>query len=194
MTQASANDAQAPVLAILDRGLARIELVTAWIGGLVIFLMMFLVTAEVVMRRLLASPIPGQVDITMLSMVAFGVLCVSFCYRRAGHIRMDLLVKVLRGRSRWSLELLVTLVAFVTISAILPGTWNHFLRAFEFGDTTFGVGLQTWPSKLAVPIGLGVLWLRLLVEFWVYGRLILRPDAAPIGVPTPPDPGEDMDA
>ena len=60
-----------------------------------------------------------------------------------------------------------------------------------------GLVLAAFLLSLSVgpaPVGLGILWLRLVLEFWVYGRLILRPDAVPVGVPTPPDPREDMDA
>ena len=194
MTDPAQESFDAPLLHCCDRALIRVETVTAWLGGLVIFLMMFLVTAEVFLRRLFNSPIPGQQDITILSMAAFGVLCISYCYRHSGHIRMDLILKLAGGRLRWALSLLITAVALLTVSAVWPGTWTHFVRAYDLGDSTFGIGLPTWPSKLAAPVGLGILWLRLVLEFWVYGRLILRPDAVPVGVPTPPDPREDMDA
>ena len=69
------------LLRLCDTALMRVEMVTATLAGLVIFLMMFLVTAEVFLRRVFNSPIPGQQDITILSMVAFGVLCISYCYR-----------------------------------------------------------------------------------------------------------------
>ncbi len=184
----------APALQRCDDALVRIETVTAWLGGFVIFLLMFMVTAEVILRRLFNSPIPGQQDVTILSMVAFGVLCISYCYRQAGHIRMDLVLKVTDGRLRWLLNLMITIIALVTVSAVWPGTWAHFVRAYDLGDSTFGVGLPTWPSKLAVPIGLGLLWIRLMLELWVYGRLVARPDAEPVGVPRSPDPREDMDA
>jgi hypothetical protein len=78
--------------------------------------------------------------------------------------------------------------------AILPGTWTHFMRAWDLGDTTIGVGLPTWPSKLAAPVGLGILALRLGLEIWVFGRLILNDRLAPVGIPEPPNPLEDMDA
>jgi len=184
----------APLLAAIDRALFCVEAALAALAAAVIFLMMLLVSAEVLARRLLDTPIPGQVDVTMLAMVTFGVLCISYCYRRAGHIRMDLLVTVLPGRARWIAELFAVLVALVVVTAIWPGTWNHFARAYELGDTTFGVGLPTWPSKLAVPVGLGVLWLRLVLELWVYGRLIVDPEADPVAVPAPPARDDDMDA
>ena len=100
----------------------------------------------------------------------------------------------MRGRAQWAAQLVATLAGLFIILAILPGTWTNFMRAYSFGDTTMGIGLPTWPSKLAAPIGLAILGLRLTLEIWVYGRLIADPAAEPIGVPAPPDPTEDMDA
>lgn len=182
------------MLALFDKILMQIELATARIAGLVIFILMILVTTDVVLRKLFNSPIRGQLDFTTMAMIAFSVLCISHCYRQSGHVRMDLLIRMTSGRVYWSTHLLVTVAALLTISVILPGTWAHFLRAYEFGDTTFGVGLSTWPSKLAVPVGFGVLWLRLVLELWVFGRLVIDPDAEPIGVPMAPDPLNEMDA
>ncbi|SNT01990.1 TRAP transporter small permease subunit [Tropicimonas sediminicola] len=178
----------------LDKALMRVEYLTAWLGGLTIFVIMLLVTTEVLMRRLFNAPIQGQIDFIQMAMVTFSVLCISYCYRQAGHIRMDMLQKMARGRMGWATHLFATIVALFVVLAILPGTWAHFMRAWELGDTTIGVGLPTWPSKLAVPVGLGILAARLMLELWVFGRLILNDKLKPIGVPEPPDPLEDMDA
>ena len=182
------------MLTRLDALLCRIEYVTVWIAGLAILATMVLVTAEVLMRRLFNQPIQGQVDVVSTGMVAFSLLCISYCYRQAGHIRMDMLQKAMRGRAGWLAEIAATMAGLFLVVAILPGTWTNFMRAFAFGDTTMGVGLPTWPSKLAAPVGLGILALRLALELWVYGRLIADPKLEPIGVPKPPDPLEDMDA
>jgi TRAP-type C4-dicarboxylate transport system permease small subunit len=182
------------MLRTLDETLQRIEYATAWIGGITIFCIMVLASAEVLSRRLLNSPIPGQVDITSLSMVTFSLLCISYCYRQAGHIRMDILQKMTTGRLSWATQLFTTCIALFLVTAILPGSWLHFMRAWSLGDTTIGIGLSTWPSKLAAPVGLGILWLRLVLELWVFGRLIANPDLEPIGVPRAPDPVDHMDA
>jgi len=183
-----------PLIARLDAALIEVERLTAFVGGLTIFVLMVLVTANVVLRRLFNAPVQGVVDIVTMSMVTFGVLCISFCYREAGHIRMDMVLKVLSGRVAVAANLAVTLVALFTVTAILPGTWTHFQRAYEFGDSTFGIGLVTWPSKLAVPVGLAILWLRLVLEIFVWLRLMRDPAAEPFGVPTPGASGDTMDA
>ncbi|SDX12017.1 TRAP transporter small permease [Litoreibacter albidus] len=177
----------------LDRALMRVEYLSAWIAGLTIFVVMVLVTAEVLMRRLFNAPIQGQVDFISLAMVTFSLLCISYCYRQAGHIRMDMLQNAFSGRLAWATHLLATCIGLFLILAILPGTWTHFMRAWTLGDSTIGIGLPTWPSKLAAPVGLGILAVRLTLELWVFGRLVLDPTRDPIGVPKVPNPLEDMD-
>lgn len=176
-----------------DRWLGRVEYATVWIAGVTIFVLMLLASAEVLSRRLLNIPIPGQVDFASLSMVSFSLLCISYCYRQAGHIRMDILQKMTSGRLSWITQIFATCVALFIVTAILPGTWAHFMRSWTLGDSTIGVGLPTWPSKLAATLGLAILWLRLLLELWVYGRLIADPDLEQIGVPRAPDPVDHMD-
>ena len=182
------------MLARLDATLMKVEYVTVWLAGLAVLVTMLLVTAEVVARGAFNAPIQGQVDVVSVGMVAYSLLCISYCYRQAGHIRMDMLQKAMRGRAQWIAQVVATLAGLFTVLAILPGTWTNFMRAFEFGDTTMGIGLPTWPSKLAAPVGLGVLAARLTLELWVYGRLIVDPAREPVGVPAPPDPTTDMDA
>ena len=67
---------------------------------------------------------------------------------------------------------------------LIPYSYQHFGRAFEFGDSTIDIELATWPAKLAVPLALSVLLVRLGVQIAGYLRLVLRPDLAPVAVPT----------
>lgn len=176
-------------LARLDRWYGRIENVLSDIGGAVIFATMLFVCVEVVARTALNASIFGFLDVIELSMAAFAFLGAAHCQRLGGHIRMDLAVAQLRGRWLWAAEALATLVALVVFALLIKGTFDHFLRAWTIGDTTIDAELKTWPSKLLAPIGLGFLWLRLLLNLFGYLRLLRHPDAVPIAVPPPPGAG-----
>ena len=45
------------------------------------------------------------------------------------------------------------------------------------------IKLPVWPSKLAVPFALSVLWLRIVIQVVDYARLVRHPEAEPIAVP-----------
>ncbi|GGG38098.1 hypothetical protein GCM10010964_27350 [Caldovatus sediminis] len=175
-------------LSLADRGLMAVELACAAIAAIVIFALMLAGVLEILGRGLFNAPIYGHLDMVELTMISFTVLCISYCWRKASHVRMDLAVRRLPGRARWTAELAATGAAFVFVTLILPGTWQYFLNAYQIGDSTMNTGMPTWPSKLAVPVGLGVLWLRLVVEIAAWLRLIVHPARPAIAVPMPPDP------
>jgi TRAP-type C4-dicarboxylate transport system permease small subunit len=185
---ATPDGSGARMLDAADRGLLAVETLCAGIAGFVILALMFVGVVEILSRSLFNAPIYGHLDVVELTMVSYTVLCVSFCWRRAAHVRMDLLLRRFSGRYRWAAELITTGLALVFVSLVLPGTWQYFHNAWEIGDSAMNTGLPTWPSKLAVPVGLGILWLRLALEILAYLRLIAEPTASRIAVPTPPDP------
>jgi TRAP-type C4-dicarboxylate transport system permease small subunit len=179
-------------LDLADRVVAAIELALAALAGAIIMALMFAGVSEILMRRLFNAPIYGHLDAVEMSMIAFTVLCVSYCWRRAQHVRMDLVIRLIPGRGRWTVELLATGLALAFVTVIIPGTWQYFLNALLIGDSTMNTGMPTWPSKLAVPVGLGVLWLRLAIEMVAYVRMIVDPNRRQIAVPTPPDPTKEI--
>lgn len=171
------------LLAAVDRGVAVVEDAFNVVAGVAIFALMLFVVVEVVGRRLFNRPMPGHIDIVELGMVSFAVLGAAYCQRLGGHVRMELMVSRLRGRAMWVAEAVGTLIALVIIGMIVRSSWDHFWRAWTIGDTTMDIQLQTWPSKLLVPVALALLWLRLFVHLWAYVRLVVRPAAPPMSVP-----------
>lgn len=175
-------------LATSDRVLSQLENVCAAIGAWVIFGLMLVSVAEILSRNLLGQPLRGQLDLIILAGPLYGLLAVSYCYRQAGHVRMDLLNRKLTGRAVWVVEFLIAFGALVISVQLIQGSALHFQRSFEIGDTTFSTNWSTWPSKMIAPIAFGLLITRLLITLWAYGRLIVEPDRPQIAVPVPPDP------
>jgi TRAP-type C4-dicarboxylate transport system permease small subunit len=173
----------------VDRLYAKLENLLNDVAGAVIFATMLFVCSEVFARTALNRSIFGFLDVIELSMAAFAFLGAAYCQRLGGHIRMDLAVGQLRGRWLWAAEALATLIALVVFALLIKGTFDHFLRAWNLGDSTIDAGLITWPSKLLAPLGLGFLWLRLALNLFGYLRLLREPHAVPIAVPPPPGSG-----
>ena len=83
----------------------------------------------------------------------------------------------MRRRTAYRVEALTTLGALATTTLLIVGSFDHFLRAYQIGDTTINAELPVWPSKLLVPIALSVLWLRLLLQLSSFVRLYKHPDS-----------------
>ena len=176
------DDAPAAMLRS-DRWLSKAENLLNNIAALGIFVLMLTATIQILGRKLFNVPIPGYIDIAEQSIALFAFMGAAYCQRLNGHVRMELILSKLRGRLLWFLEAFGTLVAMVLIGIMIKYGFDHFLRAWKFGDSTIDIGLAVWPSKLVVPVAFGVLWLRLLLQFIGYCRLVKRPEATPVLVP-----------
>ena len=172
------------VLKRLDRLQSVIEDGLNLCAGVLIFMLMLLGVAQIVLRTVFSAPIFGYIDIVEVSMVGFAVLSIAFVQRVGGHVRMELLVSRLQGRWLWFAELVGTGLAGFIVAVLIPYSYGHFKRAFEFGDSTIDIEIATWPAKLVVPVALAVLLLRLCIQWAGYLRLVLSPDLTPVAVPT----------
>jgi C4-dicarboxylate transporter, DctQ subunit len=170
-------------LSLLDRLLFKLEATLTMIGGIVIFLLVFLATANVLGRWIFSLPISGYIDWVEQAMAFFAFLGIAYTQREGGHIRMDMLVANIHGRPLWFSELLSTLLMLGITLVLIYGSYLHFLRSYQIGDSSLDINLPTWPAKLVVPIALSILALRLILQIWAYLRAVKQGGDNPIAVP-----------
>lgn len=171
------------LLSKADRQIFRIESTLNLMAGLVVFTLMLLAVAQIIGRKVFNLPIPGFIDWVEQFMVVFAFLGVAYCQRLGGHIRMDILIGKIRGRPLWLAEIVGVVLMMIAVAALVYGSFLHFERALNIGDSTIDIALPTWPAKLLVPVALGLLWLRLLVQLIGYGQALLNGEEVPIAVP-----------
>lgn len=174
-------------LSRFDRWLFKLESLLTLIGGVVIFLLVLLATANVLGRWLFTLPVNGYIDIVEQAMAFMAFLGIAYTQRIGGHIRMDILVSRLHGRAMWVFEWVGVAMMFILTLVLVYGSYLHFYRAWHIGDSSLDIDLPTWPAKLVVPIALTFLAIRLLVQLAAYTRAIQRGDQAPVAVPLPED-------
>ncbi|MDA1333171.1 MAG: TRAP transporter small permease [Bacteroidetes bacterium] len=185
------HDTFGSALHLADSILKKIEFSTAIIGGMVVFLMMFAGVSEILLRSLFRSPIPGYIEAVQISIVAFAILPVSYCYQRDGHLKMDLVVRATSGRTNWIMKAICTLIALSFVIIILPGVYGFFQNSFLLGDSTMNMGWPIWPSKLAAMLGFLLLAFRLSIELAALLRMLVNPQLVPVGLPEIIDPIKD---
>ncbi|WP_424944604.1 TRAP transporter small permease subunit [Aliiroseovarius crassostreae] len=177
------------LLSRIDRKLYRIEGMLALISGLAVFSLMILAVVSVSGRNFINQPLPGYIDWIEQAMPLIAFMGISFTQRDGGHIRMDMLVGALRGRSLYLVELITTLFILALMLLLVWGSWAHFERSFDFAaplwsrDSSVDISLPLWPAKLLAPVAFSVLCLRLLLQVWAYGRALITGAPAPIAVP-----------
>lgn len=177
------------LLSRLDQILHRIEMKLALVSGLAVFGIMVFAVVSVSGRNAINMPVPGYVDWIEQLMPLIAFMGVAYAQRDGAHIRMDIVIGKLRGRALWVAEFITTLAATLLIFMLIWGSWEHFLRSFDFAapnwsrDSSIDISLPLWPAKLLAPVAFAILGLRMLLQLWAYGRAILRNDPAPVAVP-----------
>lgn len=153
------------------------------IGGITILALVLLAVTNVLGRWLFNLPVTGYIDWIEQGMAFFAFLGIAYCQRLGGHIRMDIVVGRLRGRTLWVSEFVSTLLMFCITVVLIYGSYLHAWRAFNIGDSSINIDLPTWPAKLIVPIAFTVLAIRLLLQMWAYIRAIKKRENKPVAVP-----------
>ncbi len=176
-------------LSKIDQTLYIIENKLALISGMAVFFLMMLAVVSVSGRNLINQPIPGYVDWIEQAMPLIAFMGIAFTQRDGGHIRMDILIRMLHGRSLWIAEFISTTAILVLMILLVWGSFAHFQRSFDFGlplwsrDSSMDIAIPLWPTKLLAPIAFSVLCLRLVIQLFAYARAIKNNETEPVAIP-----------
>lgn len=152
---------------MLDRfehWLERVLRVIAYLGGVVLFLLMLLVVYEVLMRYFYGRPFRGGYEMTELAMALIVALGLPYTAISKGHVSVDLLSKWLdRPAMRW-----VNVAVHLAGAAILAlAAWRSGLYAmssYSYGDVSNMMRIPKHPFQFAVAFSLGFFALVLLLD------------------------------
>jgi C4-dicarboxylate transporter DctQ subunit len=167
----------------VDKAYFELEKVFNYASALVILGLMFLAVFQVIGRKVINLPVRGYVDWVEFAMPLFAFMGIAYCQAVGGHVRMEFIISRFKGRLLWFLEMLSTLVAMLIISLLMWYGYEHFLRAWNIGDSSIDIEIVIWPGKLLVVVAFASLLLRLVLQLFGYIRLLIYPDARPIAVP-----------
>lgn len=170
-------------LSRVDEQVFKVESLFNFAAGMVIFLVMIIGVVQVVGRSFFNMPVPSYVDIIEIIMSIFAFIGIAYCQRLGGHVRMEIILKMFKGRVFWIAETFGTVVAMTIIVILTYYGFEHFWRAYTIGDSTIDGDFILWPSKLLVPVAFILLLVRLSINLVGFVRLVARPDAVPIGIP-----------
>ena len=173
--------AKSPI-SVVDGWMQPVENAFNLVAAFAIFILMTLGVLQIGLRSFFNAPIVGYIDMVELSMATMAFLGAAYCQRMGAHIRMEILIGKLKGRWLWGAEVTGTIVSMIVVGVLVWYGWDHFMRAYEIGDTTIDAEYPVWPSKLLVPIAFSLWFLRLGLQLVGSIRLFGNPALAPEGV------------
>ncbi|MGX0974617.1 C4-dicarboxylate transporter DctQ subunit [Roseovarius sp. MBR-51] len=147
------------MLSTLDRNLER------W--ALLIFYMMLVVTMaiEVIRREVFSySSVWGE-EIVRYAFIYLAWIGAAAAVRERAHIRIDVIMHYVGPRMKAALYILGDLVMAAVAIVALYWSWETVLVSAKFGSVSAGLRVSMVWFLLAVPVGFGLMLLRLVQSF-----------------------------
>ena len=153
-------------LARLERGIARLEAGVMVLAAVLLLAIMLIVVADVFMRYALNRPFSFTYDLVGLYLLAgLFFLSLSDTFRVRAHVSVDILVQHLPPAGRRASEIVTCLCGIPVFAAIAWLGWQRAWENWVSNDVLAGaIPWPTWASAVLVPVGCGLLVLRLVMH------------------------------
>jgi len=129
-------------------------------------IMTVVVFMQVIMRYVFANSLPWSEEFSRYVFIWISWVGASYAVRESGHFRFQMLVNNLKGNARKYLELFV-LAAWFTFCFFLAWFGTRLvLFLIARGQTSAAMEIPMALPYAAVPIGVGCMCIRLIIEMW----------------------------
>lgn len=154
-------------LSLANRAVSGLERISIFGASLCMVSMMLVVVLDVGMRYVFRAPLSWSYDLVAnFLMVGAALLAVSETFRHGGHVAVNLFrSRMSRNVRRWADAASALMVIPVLLAMVVTG-WQSTVRAVVRDETIPGVvAWPMWASYILVPLGIGLLLLRMMIHF-----------------------------
>ena len=153
-----------------------IERYLTYASAAIIIGVMCFVGAEVFMRYVLNSPIPGHLEGSELLVCIIVFFAVAYTQSLKGHVGMTLIIESLPEKTKTILEIITLLLSVATCAILSYFSFKYAYNCWIIGDITMSPPFfPVWPSALAIPIG----YMFLAMRMYLQALHLLVPDYYP---------------
>ncbi len=147
-----------------DKFVRKLTLRTAYIGQAALAGVMFVIVANILLRRIW-KPLPGTVEIVEILGAVLLALGVAYCAVTKGHIAVGVLVEKLSDRKEAVVESVTSFISLFFIGLLAWETMVYGSKMMEKGYTTAHLLIPLYPFIYLVGFGFIMLALVLLMDF-----------------------------
>lgn len=149
----------------LDKALSAVEDVAALVAALALTAVVTIITFDAFLRYFLNQPIAFQYTLTEEYLLVMIVsLSLSWGFRTGGYIRIKGVATKLPERAAYYLLRAGLLASTIYVATLAWKSGQFFLKLLATGEAGLGaIQLPVWVSWVWVPLGLGILSLRLVL-------------------------------
>lgn len=140
----------------LDRLVNWMAAGLALVGAAGVVVMLLHISAYVVMRLFIATPIPATVEIvSSYYMVLVAFLPLGWAERRGDMIAIEVFAGFYRGVVGKAVDIFVAVVTAAIYAVLTYTTWLVAMREYEAGSFVISLSqaIPTWPGYFVLPVG-----------------------------------------
>lgn len=136
------------------------------IGGVMLMLLMLLVVADVALRYLFNAPLAWSYEmVSSYLMPGLFFLAVSHTLKAHGHVAVDILHNRMSRTTRYVMHAATSALAAPAFGLCAVVAAQHTWDEFQTGAvSTSGLGAPSWTTSILLPLGFGLLALRLTLN------------------------------
>ena len=134
------------------------------------------ILCEVILRRIFNRPQIWTQDLIVMLFASYIILICAFGFQKKAFVAVDVLFAKLPMLAQYILHIVTYLIFLVPfVVAMLPVSWNFFLKAYTTGEQTYSVwAAPTWPVKFCLFFGLLLLAVQSVSEILKQVRGIIE--------------------
>ena len=147
----------------IDRAIALLEEFAIHVAAAVLFAIMIIVVIDVALRYLFRSPLSWSYDlISLYLMAAVFLLSLSHTLREGKHINVNLFSRYFSDRVRLAVAALGGIAVLVVFAMVFKEGALRTWQAGRANDVLGGaIAWPTWAAQILIPLGFGLIVLRL---------------------------------
>jgi TRAP-type C4-dicarboxylate transport system permease small subunit len=136
----------------------------SFIGSILTFLLMILITCDVIGRNVFNNPIPGVPEIVKNAVVAILFLQISHVLKEGRHIRSTLILDRLPQKGKDILDIIANMLGIIIFGLLFYAELSPAIRALEMGDYEGEIlKVPTFPLYVIILFGSILMVLQYLV-------------------------------
>jgi len=157
------------------RILNRVNSVLALCCGGLVFLYMFLVSANIIGRYVFNHPVNGTLEIGQMLLACVVFFSLGFAEMGDAHIRVTVILKSLPQKWQARMEIAIFATAFAMMVLMAWKALPYALESYEINEVNMSVDVPVWPTKFVFFMGWSLLGFQFFLEF--LRRLLPNPDS-----------------
>ena len=150
----------------LDRTIERAGYIALFVSGILILVMSWLSTYGVTRRYALNNPESYSYELSTIFLVACVVFALAGVQRLGRQLRVDFISNRLsEGVQDFLLNIIGPILALFYVIIVTWQSWDAAWYSMQIGEVSQSVWREPWwPTKMTVPVGVGLLCLVLLAQ------------------------------